>query len=134
MVAELARVRFVVAALKSGDYSYPKIKLVQSLSELRRLTGQLARLRYKLSAPGSMPGVFVLPATAYAVNTPAMAPNKCPSQDTYAPAVGNIPDSNVVPYRNPTTSEIKIGTTLRSANPLAMRKATNPYTSPLAPT
>jgi len=30
MGAELARVRFFVEALKSGDSSYPKIKLVQS--------------------------------------------------------------------------------------------------------
>jgi hypothetical protein len=32
MVAELARVRFFVATLKSGDSSYPKIKLQQSTS------------------------------------------------------------------------------------------------------
>jgi hypothetical protein len=37
MVAELARVRFFVAALKSGDSSYPKIKLVQSARQSPRI-------------------------------------------------------------------------------------------------
>jgi hypothetical protein len=34
MVAELARVRFFVEALKSGDSSYPKIKPEQTTSRL----------------------------------------------------------------------------------------------------
>jgi hypothetical protein len=39
MVAELARVRFFVAALKSGDSSYPKIKLVQNTCVLDSVLG-----------------------------------------------------------------------------------------------
>ena len=42
MVAELARVRFFVAALKSGDSSYPKIKLVQNTCVLDRVLGACA--------------------------------------------------------------------------------------------
>jgi len=73
---------------------------------------------------------------SFAVNNatkpPAIAPIRCPSQDTPR-CIGRTPCNRVEAYSKPTTIAMTIDCSRRSKKPANMWNAMRPNTSPLAP-